>query len=292
MTRGRTANTAHLVADDPADARAQWIAVFARDRADLGPAHAAEQAAAEVARYAPGRPLEQVLAELHAAWTAEQHYLDRLTLWAPQRDILRRVIALEADHAGELTNLDADCRRAAIAAERATDRAELGGAAIAADASRIRDTLLAQWDGDREAARAAARVVLDGPGRLGLRRAAVACAGEQLTGWANRWRPHLPDLPTQPAQLAWVADGCDDRPALWTALDTAARRTAEQDHPEHAQLRATADAPGKPTPTRGGHLPRRGASGTSGSPPADRSPGHPTPKRGWPILSATSPPPA
>jgi ATP-dependent exoDNAse (exonuclease V) alpha subunit len=44
MTRGRNANTAHLVADTIDDAREQWVAVFARDRADLGPAHAAEQA--------------------------------------------------------------------------------------------------------------------------------------------------------------------------------------------------------------------------------------------------------
>ena len=40
MTRGRTANTAHLIAADLGQAREQWIAVFARDRADLGPAHA------------------------------------------------------------------------------------------------------------------------------------------------------------------------------------------------------------------------------------------------------------
>jgi hypothetical protein len=52
MTRGRTANTAHLVATDPAEARQQWMAVFGRDRADLGPSHAAQLAATEAARYA------------------------------------------------------------------------------------------------------------------------------------------------------------------------------------------------------------------------------------------------
>ncbi len=70
MTRGRETNAAHLVAADVAEAREQWVAVFARDRADLGPAHAAEQAAAEAARYAQARPLEEVLAQLRAAWTA------------------------------------------------------------------------------------------------------------------------------------------------------------------------------------------------------------------------------
>jgi hypothetical protein len=71
MTRGRQAHTAHLVAADAEEAREQWLAVFARDRADLGPAHAARRAAADLARYAAGRPLEPVLADLHQAWTAE-----------------------------------------------------------------------------------------------------------------------------------------------------------------------------------------------------------------------------
>jgi len=53
MTRGRTSNTAHLVADSVADARQQWVEVFARDRADLGPAHAARIAAEDVDRYGP-----------------------------------------------------------------------------------------------------------------------------------------------------------------------------------------------------------------------------------------------
>jgi conjugative relaxase-like TrwC/TraI family protein len=57
MTRGRENNTAHLVADSLEDARRQWIQTFARDRADLGPAHAAKLAARESAKYLNGRPL-------------------------------------------------------------------------------------------------------------------------------------------------------------------------------------------------------------------------------------------
>src|SRR5829696_7214967 len=64
MTRGRLSNTAHLVAADPAEAREQWIAVFGRDRADLGPGHAAELAAREATRdrtaAAPARPVAPV----------------------------------------------------------------------------------------------------------------------------------------------------------------------------------------------------------------------------------------
>ena len=51
MTRGRHGNTAHLVAENLQDARRQWVEVFARDRADLGPAHAKRQALEAVDRY-------------------------------------------------------------------------------------------------------------------------------------------------------------------------------------------------------------------------------------------------
>ena len=53
MTRGRVRNIAHLVADSPEDARRQWVEVFSRDRADLGPGHAAQIAADDIDRYGP-----------------------------------------------------------------------------------------------------------------------------------------------------------------------------------------------------------------------------------------------
>ncbi len=71
MTRGRETNLAHLVATNIDDARRQWDEVFSRDRADLGPAHAARRAASDVERYASHRPLDVALAELRAAWTKE-----------------------------------------------------------------------------------------------------------------------------------------------------------------------------------------------------------------------------
>jgi ATP-dependent exoDNAse (exonuclease V) alpha subunit len=55
MTRGRESNTAHLVAESVEDARKQWVEVFARDRADLGPAHARQQAIDAIDRYGPSR---------------------------------------------------------------------------------------------------------------------------------------------------------------------------------------------------------------------------------------------
>jgi exodeoxyribonuclease V alpha subunit len=62
MTRGRHSNTAHLVAESVDDARRQWVEVFARDRADLGPAHAKRQALEAVDRYGTQRrrhPIEE-----------------------------------------------------------------------------------------------------------------------------------------------------------------------------------------------------------------------------------------
>jgi ATP-dependent exoDNAse (exonuclease V) alpha subunit len=53
MTRGRRSNTAHLIAENLGEAREEWTAVFTRDAADLGPAHAATLAVLEAARYAP-----------------------------------------------------------------------------------------------------------------------------------------------------------------------------------------------------------------------------------------------
>lgn len=56
MTRGRERNVAHIVAESVEDARRQWIDVFGRDRADLGPAHAASLAADAIDRYGPVKP--------------------------------------------------------------------------------------------------------------------------------------------------------------------------------------------------------------------------------------------
>ncbi|WP_310964903.1 MobF family relaxase [Nocardioides terrisoli] len=53
MTRGRERNVAHLVAESVDDARRQWIEVFSRDRADLGPAHARILAGEAIERYGP-----------------------------------------------------------------------------------------------------------------------------------------------------------------------------------------------------------------------------------------------
>lgn len=58
MTRGRHNNVAHLVADSVDEARQQWIEVFGRDRADLGPGHAATRVDEDLDRYGTRLPDE------------------------------------------------------------------------------------------------------------------------------------------------------------------------------------------------------------------------------------------
>jgi exodeoxyribonuclease V alpha subunit len=242
MTRGREANTAHLVAGDLAEAREQWIAVFARDRADLGPAHAADLAAREAARYAQPRHLEQVLAELHSAWTAEERSQVLLAINEPVRDRLQQLVALGWHPEERLEDLQAHYWQTGRDADHADKRLQVADATVAADADRIRAQLLDAWDGQRDGASQAAAVVLQATGWLGQRRGAVTLAGAELTDWAEAWRPYLPDLPADSRPLAEHADRSDDRPALWRAFDAVARRTAERAHPEHAALQAAAAA--------------------------------------------------
>jgi exodeoxyribonuclease V alpha subunit len=242
MTRGRTANNAHLVAADLADARRQWITAFGCDRADLGPAHAAELAAQEAARYAQPRPLETVLADLHAAWTGEQRCLDRLASAESRRDLLRHITALEIRDAGRLAVLEAVGRTTAADAQHARARADASAATITTEAGRLAAQLLAVWDAQRDAASRAAQVVLAGRGRLGLRRAAVHRASVELTAWADTWRAQLPGMSNDPRRLADLAVTPDDRPRLQGALAEAARRTVESAHPDHPRLIATARA--------------------------------------------------
>ncbi|MEO5664521.1 MAG: MobF family relaxase [Nocardioides sp.] len=60
MTRGRRSNVAHLVAESVDEAREQWVRTFSRDRADLGPGHAADLAAEDIDRYGPRAPRRPV----------------------------------------------------------------------------------------------------------------------------------------------------------------------------------------------------------------------------------------
>jgi hypothetical protein len=111
MTRGRDDNIAHLVADDEADALRQWEQVFARDRADLGPAAAAQQAADDIERYGtqqPARRLEEVLGDLRAAWSQQADLHEQHQRLSRDRGDLQQAVDIRARHAPACDRLHDD----------------------------------------------------------------------------------------------------------------------------------------------------------------------------------------
>lgn len=88
MTRGREDNTVHIVAENPETARQMWVDAFSRDRADLGPAHAAQLATTEAAKYVPLRPVEQIQTALWKTWTRQADLAQARQRWVRQRQHL------------------------------------------------------------------------------------------------------------------------------------------------------------------------------------------------------------
>jgi len=66
MTRGRELNLLHVMAENQAEARAQFVAAMERDRADRGPADATQRAAEEVAGLIEHGPVKFVSDEIAA----------------------------------------------------------------------------------------------------------------------------------------------------------------------------------------------------------------------------------
>lgn len=82
MTRGRDRNVAHVVAESVEEARLQWVQVFSRDRADLGPAHAAQRAADDIERFGP-RAKQRASAGLRGSRHASRQPVDMPGLGRP-----------------------------------------------------------------------------------------------------------------------------------------------------------------------------------------------------------------
>jgi len=243
MTRGRTANVAHLAADSMDEARERWVAVFARDRADLGPAHAARQAETEAARYAEPRPLEQVLAELHRWWTLEQDCLDRLAHQEQRRDLLRKIVPLRAARDREVPPLEDVHRQARETAHQAQLNADAAKTVLTRETDRIRDSLISSWDAQRDTARRHAQTIRDGTGRFGQRGANVTRAKQELTVWADAWRPTVPDLPVDTERLVdRLLLLFENRYELYDTLDHAARPQAVDAHPDAVAALADAES--------------------------------------------------
>jgi len=118
MTRGRDVNVAHLVADNVDAARVVWEATFTRDGADLGPAHAARQAADDVERYAPHRPLAAALAQLRTAWKTEQDLHEAIGRTMRRRDAVAAYGDVTAERVAEINTDLAELTGELHAAER------------------------------------------------------------------------------------------------------------------------------------------------------------------------------
>ncbi|MEO8749056.1 MAG: MobF family relaxase [Allobranchiibius sp.] len=241
MTRGREHNYAHFVADSVDEAREQWVAAFGRDRADLGPAHAAHLAEVEAARYAAHRPLEVSLAELHAAWTTEQNTFDRLVAAEQRRDLLIDVVALTTERDSTVPGLKEDYHDARMTAADAQNRLHRVEAVVSAHADGLATVLAREWDHQREPARQAARTVREGTGLFGRGRAAVTDATEHVQAWSDTWRPYLADMPITTSEVVVRAAWFDNTPAIHDGLHQRARQVAEHAHPDSAAARIDVD---------------------------------------------------
>ena len=241
MTRGREANTVHVVAADLDQARDQWIDAFARELADLGPAHAADRAVQHAAGYTVARPLHQVLAELRDAWHEHADCECDLQQASAARDRIAEVIDLRR-HCDQATAILEDrTHPARTAAAHARAAADHGSALIDQHARQIRDRLLQDWDEQRERAYRAGQAVLAGPGRLGQRSIAVHRATEQLARWSLTWQPYLPDMPTGTERIATFAIYSADSPRISQAIESSAHDTAQRAHPDHRDLQHAAE---------------------------------------------------
>lgn len=205
MTRGRVGNIVHIVADDFDDARRQWDDVFGRDRSDLGPAVAAQRAHEEVDRYGtqtPVRALDEVLAELRAAWTQQADLTEHQQSLVGERDALRQVATIRARFAPALEKLCAEESTAETRWLDARRRVAHLDTTMTSETADLQTRIWAAWRKDLSHAQQAAGVIDEGAGRFGQHRRQVQGATDALTAFAERWRPVHTDLPTAPVELA------------------------------------------------------------------------------------------
>jgi exodeoxyribonuclease V alpha subunit len=233
MTRGRHANTAHLVAGDLDDARECWAATFARDRADLGPAAAREAAEHDASRYAAPRPIEHVIAELRDAWDQQadaQLVVQRLG------PALERALAAEPRVAAERAAHDAAWARVDDAQhelDRAREQLANTEQAIEATRAQLTDQLHAAWDAQRGDAQADARRIQAGTGRFGRGRGEITAATDRLEQWAASWTSIVGDLHDRFGGLVSFATAHPGNDRVGEQLREFALRQAHAAHPEH-----------------------------------------------------------
>ncbi|MEO6144610.1 MAG: AAA family ATPase, partial [Dermatophilaceae bacterium] len=238
MTRGREANIAHMVAGSAADARDQWISTFSRDRADLGPAHAAALAASEAATYATGRPAEAVLGDLRSAWTLQADLTGHIAQARSIRDELALIVPLRAQSDPQIAQLRSAEAQARVDSDHARARLRGTEAAITTATADLAADLNERWDRAYPNAARAAETIRAGTGRFGRGRAKVDAARQNLTSWAAGWQPILTEVTglsvhalLDPDQLA-TRMPFNGSSALHAAIGQYAEHAARLAHPE------------------------------------------------------------
>jgi conjugative relaxase-like TrwC/TraI family protein len=241
MTRGRNHNIAHLVAEDTEDARRQWADVFPRDRADLGPAAAAERAAEDIERYGtqqPTRPLGDLLADLWAAWSEQADLHEQQQRLLAARDDLHQVAAIKARYAPDRERVrrgEVGARSRWLEAHRRVDDLD---AALKSETADLHTRVWGAWRRDLSQAQRAAEVVREGAGRLGQRRRQVRDATTELTAFAQRWHPAVRELGADPAELAGEVRWLRGR-RVEDQINAHIARTVAGAHPDADRIRGS-----------------------------------------------------
>ena len=162
MTRGRETNTLHLVADNLADARQQFIEAMERDRADRGLADATERAAEAARGLVNDGPVSMVNAEIARLVREAERAEQQAALWQQAVDALTEL------HAQQRAERD----QARQATETAARQLRSVRAEVAAPLTEQASAALTEWQ-DADATLRAARDRLRMVGRFGKRRAVV-----------------------------------------------------------------------------------------------------------------------
>lgn len=160
MTRGKDENHLHLIAENAAEARQQFINAVERDRADRGLAAATERAAEAVRGLVDDGPVKIVNTEIAALTRKAESAEQRATLWGRAADALTELYDQEREERAQ----------ARQASDSATQQLERVRTEVAAPLTEQAQAALTEWR-QADAIQQAARERLSRVGRLGKRRA-------------------------------------------------------------------------------------------------------------------------
>ncbi len=208
MTRGREHNRLHVIAEDMADARAQFVDAMKRDPADRGLDHATTQAAEAVRGIVKNGPIQRVTEELARLDREAKRAEQAAERW---EQTANRLNAQRAAHRAESEERTAELRQAEE--EAAQVRAEVA-APLTKQAEQDGTAYLASVEEERTAN---ARLATVGPFRRRKARDEHRAASEQ----AAALRAHVRD--------AWEAEPPRTPSALPEWAAQVAERRAESD---------------------------------------------------------------